>query len=469
MRLIRGFFLITTGLLTAAGVAFSQSNLSPYSIYGIGTPQGNPLPNGFAMGGVYNGLRDSLNINFLNPASYSAIDVTQLQAGFETNIFNRQVNNFPLNNVSTFINQVVIGVPVMKRKNFGWGMALGFMPQTQVGYKIFDTTDLYLPDDTIRMRKQYDGTGGYNRIFLGTGFRIGKGFSFGVNAEFMFGTTQKNRAILFPNGNGLLSSRVQELTRINSINVDAGLQYTVDFIQRVRPYDRSTGKVIDSIPRKLWKTKRILSLTFGATYKLGRSITANYEKLGIQFFNASTEFGVDTFLLEPGSTGRIVLPHYFGFGTQLSNGETWKLLIDFNYASWSQFRYLNEPNSSFFDSYGIATGVEWNPNFKDKYGKRQFVKNIIYRGGLRYQNYYLRPDGREVDEIGISFGFALPVNFRRVVTPDLDAKNVFSYVNLGFEFGFDKSRGSNAINDRFFRLNVTFTLRDKWFIKRKFN
>ncbi len=53
---------------------YAQENVgSPYSIYGIGLLPANNSPY-TAMGGVSAAMRDNKNINFLNPASYTALD-----------------------------------------------------------------------------------------------------------------------------------------------------------------------------------------------------------------------------------------------------------------------------------------------------------------------------------------------------------------------------------------------------------
>ena len=53
---------------------YGQDNIgTPYSVYGIGLQTENAGPYN-AMGGVAAAMRDNGNINYLNPASYTAVD-----------------------------------------------------------------------------------------------------------------------------------------------------------------------------------------------------------------------------------------------------------------------------------------------------------------------------------------------------------------------------------------------------------
>lgn len=441
-------------------LSVSAKAQGPYSIFGIGTTQNNPLPVGSAMGGVGVGLRDSNNINFLNPASYSAFELAQAQIGFETNIYNRLIQGFPDRDIATSLNQVALGFPIIHRRKFNWGLMIGYQPFSSLGYKVFDTTVQVFGVDTLTLREQYDGDGGLNRVFIGNGFRLFKGLSVGFNAGILFGTSNRNSALIFPSGTNYLSSRVQEKTRVLSFSFDAGIQYEIRF-PSYRFFPKSNG-TIDTV-------RRNYSFTIGATFGLGQSINADFQRLGILFLPNSTEFGVDTFELQPSSSGRIILPHTFGVGFQISNMNIWKIVTDFNYGKWSDFRYFDQTNTAYFDSYSFHIGGEYKPLFKDALlGKGTFFKNIIYRAGFRYHNMPLRPDGNPVQEIGISFGLGLPVGMKTSYLSDLERKDFFSFINLGMEFGVQQSTTGSAVNDNFFRLNVGITLRDLWFQRRRF-
>lgn len=62
-------------LMMLSGATIAQNNTnSPYTRYGYGQLADQGSGNSKAMGGVAYGLRDKYQVNFANPASYTAID-----------------------------------------------------------------------------------------------------------------------------------------------------------------------------------------------------------------------------------------------------------------------------------------------------------------------------------------------------------------------------------------------------------
>jgi hypothetical protein len=90
--MIRFFRAFTVFLLSfAATAAWAQNTAttsSPYSKYGLGIPSASTLPQQTAMGGIgagINSINGYNNVNFLNPASYSFIHLTVIDAGLYAN------------------------------------------------------------------------------------------------------------------------------------------------------------------------------------------------------------------------------------------------------------------------------------------------------------------------------------------------------------------------------------------------
>ena len=467
---------------------------SPYSYYGIGTPVGNSLQNGFAMGGVSHALRDSCYINYLNPAAYSSLDVTTLIFGFEGNFLTRIDQGQTFRNNNVFINQFGLGIPIIhKHKFMNWGMFLGYAPYSQVGYRLADSATVIMnidttsnTADTMLARYRYTGTGGLNTLTWGNAFQLGKNFSIGFNLHYIFGTSSRIRTLELPADKGYLSSRVEEKTRVNSFSFDVGMQSFFNFKTKrytlprrsVTPAKKDTlGHII--IPKKVYIlpdtmrgpiTYKKYQFVIGGTYNFGNSFDAGFDQLGIQYLAGTFNTNVDTFLLNPTATGNITMPHAFGGGIALVNPGIWLLSADFNYKLWSGFRYFDQPNLVFTNSFSFHLGTEFTPYFSDKFtGKRRFFKNISYRFGVRYYNRFYRPDSKQVDEYGFSFGFGLPFGFNTSYDPDGNQKIIISYINLGVEGGLANSRGSSLVNESFVRFSISVTLRDKWFNKRYYN
>jgi hypothetical protein len=430
---------------------------SPYSYYGIGNPVSNTLQNGFAMGGVAQGLKDSAFINTLNPASYASLDVTQLVFGFEGNFLTRTENGLDYRNSNVFINQFGLGIPVMHRHRFvNWGMFIGYSPVSHVGYKLTESSTVIINTDTMTAKYTYTGTGGLNKITWGNGFQLGKNFSLGLNLQYLFGTSNRSRTLELPIDKGYLSSRVDEKTSVGALTFDAGFQTFFNF--NVKRKHRGS----DSL--------RKYQVVIGGTYNYGNSFNAGFSQLGIQY--PATAGSVDTFLLNPDSKGIISMPHGFGVGVLLSNTNVWKVAADFNYKAWSGFKYFDQPSLSFNNSYSFHVGTEYTPRFPsqlDAQQKGRFFKNIAYRVGVRYYSRFYRPDTKPVDEFAVSVGFGLPFGFLKSYDEERGLQTILSYINIGFEGGVGNSRGGGLVNESFYRFTIAVTLRDKWFIKRRYN
>ncbi len=461
---------------------------SPYSYYGIGIPMGNTLQNGFAMGGVSHALRDSACLNYYNPASYSSIDVTQLNFGFEGNFLTRIDQGQTFRNNNVLINQFGLGIPLMHKNRFlNWGMFLGYAPYAQVGYRLEESDSILInPNDTSKVLAvyRYTGTGGLNRLTWGNGFQFGKNFSLGFNFHYIFGTSNRSRTLDLPASQGYLSSRVDEKTRVNAFSFDIGAQgyfnikrkrYTSPRRITIEKKDEN-GKVISRRDSVVSNDKRSYDFNapfrfiIGGTFNYGSSFNADFEQLGIQYLSGSFNVPVDTFLLNPNQTGNITLPHGFGGGFALVNPRIWQVTADFNYRLWNDFRYFDQPGLVFNNSLSVHVGSEYTPYFSNRdSGRRRFFKNLVFRLGGRYQNRFYQPDGNPVDEVAVSFGLGLPFGFEKSYDVNLTQKIIVSHINLGFEGGFANSRNNGVVNETFFRFSISIALRDKWFRKFFYN
>lgn len=465
---------VKIALICLLSGCFIQNNFaqfdtqSPYSYYGVGNLVSNTLQNGFAMGGVAHALRDSAFVNPVNPASLSSLDVTQLIFGFEGNFLMRNENGVQRNNNNLYINQFGLGIPIMHKHKFvNWGMYLGYAPYSFVGYKLNDTSTVYIGSDTLLANYDYNGSGGLNRISWGNGFQLGRNFSIGFNLHYLFGNSNRIRTLELPSGSGYMSSRVEEKTSVNHLSFDAGVQGYFNF--KVKKFLKKKDK--NDTTARLYR-ERNYGFIIGATYQYGGSFNAGFDQLGIQYLSGAVDFGVDTFLLKPQGTGNITMPHGFGGGVSLVNPRIWNLNLDFNYKLWQDFKYFDQPDLIYYNSLSLHAGFEYMPWFSDndRYNRKgRFFKNIIYRLGARYYNRFYRPDTNPVEEVGVSLGFGLPFGFSRVFDEELNRKIVISYINVGFEAGVANSRSSGLINESFVRFTVGITLRDKWFVKRYYN
>jgi hypothetical protein len=437
-------------------------NHGPFSFYGIGRLQPVMLQGGDAMGGTYAGINDSSMLNILQPASLASLDLTQFQAGMEVQIGNREYGNRVYSESGVNLNHIFMGFPLVRKKKFAWGIGGGFQPFSYMGYDFRDTVPLVLETDTLQTLRRFNGEGGWNRVSISNGIRIGKSFFLGGGVHFNFGTVTRIRNLQFPSGSQILSSRVKQTLTTESFSADVAAQYKTRI-----PYNRYVARP----DGKSDTLKRALTFTAGVVYSPGTDWKTESTETGILFSTGSIELGVDTFLLNPATMGNVHIPQKIAAGISIANPDFFTLSADVQYSQWSAFRYLGDAIPIFFDEIRVGTGVQVRPwNLKNRVNGLRFSENIILRTGLRYVSRSLRPNLQPIDEFGITFGFGLPVTHRYVRNiNNTQIRRTGSFVNFGADISTGMPRAGTSGTDLFFRFVLGISVREWWFDRPLFN
>ena len=111
-------------------------------------------------------------------------------------------------------------------------------------------------------------------------------------------------------------------------------------------------------------------------------------------------------------------------------------------------------NAVFEDASTISLGGFYIPRY-DSFNN--YLKRVVYRAGLRFENTGLIVNDQAIKEFGISFGMGLPVG------------RIFSNANVGVEIGKRGTTNANLVQENFINFQVSLSLNDRWFEKRKFN
>ena len=86
-----------------------------------------------------------------------------------------------------------------------------------------------------------------------------------------------------------------------------------------------------------------------------------------------------------------------------------------------------------------------------------YWKRVVYRAGIRFEETGITVRGEDINEFGISFGVGLPVG------------GFFSNANLGIEVGKKGTTNQNLVEENFINFQISLSLNDRWFVKRKYN
>ena len=138
-------------------------------------------------------------------------------------------------------------------------------------------------------------------------------------------------------------------------------------------------------------------------------------------------------------------------------GEDKKWYFGLNYLKTAEGGYKNElmalDNVKFKSSQTFSFGGFYLPKY-DSF--TNYFKTITYRVGLRYKNGGLYVNDQQINEIGLNFGFGIPLAG-------------VSSANLGFEIGQRGTKKASLIKEKFFSIRLGVSLNDLWFIRSLYN
>jgi long-subunit fatty acid transport protein len=218
--------------------------------------------------------------------------------------------------------------------------------------------------------------------------------------------------------------------RISQLNFDAGLLYK---------YTKPNGKFFQ------------VGLTFNPKQDLNGS--ANRDIYSYNLNASNLEVIGDSIYHFEGTKQLITLPTALGAGICTGSTNRWFLSLDASYSKWTEFRYLGS-NPELKDQLRVSLGGQFRPSPVD-IGK--YYERINYRAGVKYQQSYLEINNTRLNEVGVSFGFGLPM------------KKSKSTINIAVEMGTAGTTDNNLIKENYFKITIGSALQERWFLKNRYN
>ncbi|QCE40714.1 hypothetical protein [Psychroserpens sp. NJDZ02] len=411
---------------------------SPYSFYGIGSINFKGSVENRSMGGlgVY---KDSVHINFQNPATFAGNNLegwngesrpVKFTVGGSATSSNLKSDTGSDKSKSANFDYLALSVPVGK---FGFGF--GLQPYSSVGYKLESR------DSEDKMDYRYTGEGGLNKVFLSLGYQVNKSLSVGIQADYDFGNIENNTINFGYNTEGeLLQYQTKEYTRsdLSGLNFNVGVHYQEMITDKLELQASATFTPQTDLTSK---NERTFS-----------TITVDTETETEFIFNDLDADLVSSNLEETDLT----LPSKFSFGAGLGQPRKWFAGLEYTTQNTSEFfnPLYDNVGASFEDASKLSFGGFYIPEYNSlsKYWKR-----MTYRAGLRFENTGLNINNQAIKEFGMSFGVGIPVG------------NMFSNANIGLEFGQRGTTNANLVKENFVSFQLSLSLNDRWFIKKKYN
>jgi len=441
-------FFVACGWQVAA---FAQEN-SPYSRYGIGDLNPNQNIISRAMGGISAGMADSVyrgfpktnwGINFVNPASLGNITNTILDIGAEAD-FRTLKSKVPAarsSSSNSLFSYLQLAFPIASKKmvkhDMNWGVSVGLRPVSSINYKIEKNERVFGGADSLNT--VYEGTGGINQAFIGTGFRI-KNLSIGVNFGYMFGSKDYSTKLSFMNDTVMYAqSNSANNTTFGDVFYSGGIQYVIPL-------------------------KNYASLRLGAYGNLQQNIGATTDIVRETYqLNSVTgeQVRVDSVYEQKGVKGTLKLPSSFGAGFTYQDMH-WTFGADFEATNWSSYRYFGQADD-LQNSWTIRAGAQYYPA-KENTSVRNYFSFVKYRAGFYYGPDYVKLDNINRPNYGITIGTGMPLTSLQRISYFGD----IVMLNTALEIS---NRGNNNTNlrENVVRFSIGVSMNAHWFVKPKYN
>ncbi len=395
---------------------FAQNNTSsPYSMYGLGDLKTQSNPHNSAMGNTGIGMASENFINVLNPASLTGIDSMTFifEIGTDGNVTSYETKTKSASSNDFNFSYISLGWRITP-----WlSSSFGLNPYSSVGYEINSSSLI----EGIQQEYPLNiiGSGDISRAYLAFGLMPVKNLSVGIKSSFLFGSTIQTQD---HDLSDLGSNSIYNVTTdyFHNFYWEFGLQYQL-------------------------KLKNDI-LVLGAIYNPRQTLVTSRE-------NTTSDSAGSTLQYERESEGDFVIPEEFGLGFSYKKNNKYLIAMDAGIQMWSDESYKISGVDLKNNPY-LSLGIDLLPveNHIAKYYKR-----MNYRLGFKYEQSYLSMRGTQLDEFGFSFGVGLPL------------KKSKSRLDLSFEAGQMGTTTSRLIQEKYFRFRLGFSLKDTWFIRRKFD
>ncbi len=404
---------------------------SVYSRFGIGEIERKGFGFNRSMGNIAFGVRNNQQINYLNPASYSAQDTNSflIDFGFIGKRTNHQTNSLDYQSNIINIDHVAIAFPLSKF----WNTSIGVMPFSRIGYQINNISSQY----GYYINRAYLGSGGINRFYFGNSIELFDRLSIGLNASYLFGYAEHEKIIDY-NDLQVANSHVINETTIGGFYFDGGLQYQQQINEN-------------------------LEVIVGVVYNNKSKINTEVSEQNISRLYLSNGYLDDTSEITfENRKSSFSLPSNYGFGISAVLYDKLMIGLDIYHQNWNTTPSTSDNVYQTHNLYNV--GLQYTP---DKDAFRWYWKKIHYRvGGFYRPDYIAFDDSRfenqtfynhSINDLGITFGVGLPF------------KNTNTTFNFAYEYGIRGTTKHELVKENYNLFTISMTLYDIWFIQSKYD
>lgn len=401
---------------------FGQNNSgTPYSKFAIGL-----LPDNYgaytAMGGVSAAMRDNYNINFLNPASYTALDTMRFY--FQLGVTGEYVDISTYKQHSNYKVAQNASLNMAFRVYKNLFMSLGLTQRSDRG---FDLNYVYpiAGESNLYYSQQFEGLGGLNEAYLGVGYKLGK-LSLGANIAYLFGRIEDRLTlVMVPMTNGYYL-KSQDLTRLSGALVTLGAQ----------------------LPLKI---KNKSELTLGTSFNFGTPIHGNRHYTANEISTSGIYYPIND---EGLKNGQVFYPFRIIAGASYQYDKKWFFAGDYTFQRMSAYEEF-DTEKEFNNYHKIAIGTSLQPNAVGRY----WWQRNKYMAGAYFTKSHLNFNSTNINTYGVTVGSQIPI---RLPYQEL-------MLGIAVDLGVRGTHQNNQIMEKYVKLRINIAFKELWFMKAKIN
>ncbi len=375
---------------------------SVLSSYGVGIPFAFPNARSMSMGGVAIAVPSQYAVSRLNPAGLQQIHKTTLSLQYFYEQNKYKDESGKATSQYANFDGFTFVLPVGK----GLGFSASMSPYTRVDYYLSfqqeQSEELFI--------KSVQGNGGLNTFSFSMFFGITPKIALGLSGDYIFGKINEDWKVTYENTDFVSTSDLLS-TKNNGYGFTAGIL--------IHP---------------------ISALQVGAIYRPKTDLDSKTDT----YYNYTTNALVHR--------GSIKLPSSWGVGISYGIGQIGLIGLDFNKQSWSQLEINGQTVQQIRDTYRVALGTEVHPS-EDAFDP--YLKRMSYRFGICYQPFFVNDfDDQSIMEKWLTFGVGLPLLLN------------ISQIDIALGFGQRGSLKKNGLSENLFRITLSVSGSEKWFIRR---
>ena len=403
-------------LLLISNLEAQNNTSSPYSVFGVGqmAQRGDVVTSSMGHAGV--AVSSPGWLNTLNPASYTALDSTAFYFNMQVDGYHSAIESDAQkqDNINGNISAFSMGFKASRN----WGIGIGYMPYSSVGYSIQGKK--YLLGTLNTYPVLYEGSGGLSQIYWANSVKLFKGFSAGVNLSYLWGNLKVTESSTFPSltSNVIFNERTYYM---HNFYFEYGFQYGFN----IKNHTFGIGAVANAQTR----------LTSNFQQKVFNDYSSNIYSEASE----AKDFSVP-------------MSYIAGLSWAMPNGLL--LAADYGYQNWQAINNPKSESAVYVDNHRFSFGVEYGAQKKTY---KSYMLRMKYRAGLFYNSGYLEIKSNRLSEKGLTAGLTFPLGSRG------------NLLNLGYEYLLSGTRKQGLLEENRHTFRLGLTINEMWFVKRKFD